>query len=138
MQYEFDNTYKRYFKGKYIKNCAFKPCGVEFAGPLNRKYCGDTCKERQKTWNRKKIAQGADGDDLKIKKAVRIIDKLYKPNNHGFTKIPTVTLIAEAFPFDLPTKKVKIDGYRGEMNGFGVYCFAPEDEYFLFYKFIKS
>jgi hypothetical protein len=133
MHYNFTG----YYKGKYIKRCAFEPCGVEFEGPLNRIYCGDTCKERQKAWNRKKIAKDADGDDLKIRKAIRILDKLYKPNIRGISKIPTVTLISEAFPFDLPTKKVKIDVYDGEMNCFGVYCFVIKGEYFLFYKIIK-
>ena len=129
-------TFKRYESGKYIRNCAFLPCSIEFAGPLNRKYCGDTCKERQKAVNRKMVSLAADGDDLKIKKAIRIIQKIYKPNIRGWFKVDVIKLIVEAFPFDLPTKKVKIDIYDGELECFGMFAFYKKDEFFYFYKYI--
>ena len=131
-----NNNYDYYANGKYFKRCAFEPCGNIFPGPLNKLYCSDTCRERQKAVNRKKVSLAADGDDLRIKKATRIIQKLYKPNFHGWFKVHEIKLIGEGFPFDLPTKKVKIDIYDGELECFGMFAFCKKGEFFYFYKYI--
>jgi hypothetical protein len=133
MKFDFN----RYEQGKYIKNCAFEPCGKEFEGPLNRKYCCDTCKERQKAWNSKLIALAANGDDLKIRKALRILKKNFKPGKDGGFRVHKMELYNNGFPFDLPTNKVKFDWFDGEMKTIGLFSFYTKGEYFFFYNNLK-
>jgi hypothetical protein len=133
MKYNFTG----YYKGKYIKRCVFEPCGVEFTGPLNRKYCGDTCKERQKAWNRKLIAMAANGDDLKIRKALRVLKILFVPNKNGFCIIDKMVLAEHGFPFDLPTNKVKFDWFDGEMSTIGLFSYYIRGNNYIFYRHQK-
>ena len=48
--------------------------------------------------------------------------------------ISMVVLAYHAFPFDLPTTRIKDDRYRGELNSFGAFCFYRDGENFIFYK----
>lgn len=131
-----DIKFEYYSDGQYFKRCAFKPCKKLFSGPYNKLYCCDKCREGQKAWNRRLIALAANGDELKITKALRIIKKLFKPNIRGWFKVHQVKLIEVAFPFDLPTKKVKIDIYDGELDAVGKFAFYKKNDYFYFYKYI--
>ena len=123
-----------YKEGKYLHVCRSKYCGVEFYGRLNKVYCSDLCKQVHNNNKASIISKAANGADLKIKKAIRIIMGFFKPDNEGKSIIHRVDLISRAFPFDLPTNKIKDDRYDGEMSSIGSFCFYKKGEYFIFYK----
>ena len=123
-----------YKDGKYWHECGFDLCGCEFYGRLNQIYCSPACKQAHNNRKTSKVNQAANGADLKIKKAVRIIMGLFKPDRDGKFVVHQVQLASLAFPFDLPTITVKDDRYNGKMFGFGSFCFYKQDDNFIFYK----
>jgi hypothetical protein len=120
--------------GKYLKVCGFDLCGKDFFGRLNRDYCAPKCKKLQNNGKTKLVNQEAKGSDLKIRKAIRILIDIFKPDKDGKFIINWVDLDSKSFPFDLPTIKIKDDRYNGTMSGVGSYCFYREEENFIFYK----
>jgi hypothetical protein len=124
----------KYKEGKYLHVCRRKYCGVEFYGRLNKVYCSDLCKQVHNNNKASIISKAANGADLKIKKAIRIIMEFFKPDQEGKSIIHQVDLISRAFPFDLPTNKIKDDRYDGIMSSIGSFCFYKKEEYYIFYK----
>jgi hypothetical protein len=123
-----------YKEGKYLNVCGFKLCGIDFYGRLNQLYCASACKQAHNNSKSSMVRKLANGADLKIRKATRISMDLFKPDNEGKSTIHKVDLISKAFPFDLPTTKIKDDRYDGVMFCFGSFCFYQKGEYFIFYK----
>ena len=123
-----------YKDGKYLNVCGFKLCGVDFYGRLNQVYCSGLCKQAQNNRKSSLVRKLANGSDLKIRKATRIVMDLFKPDNEGKSIIHQVDLISRAFPFDLPTNKIKDDRYDGIMSSIGSFCFYQKGVYFIFYK----
>jgi hypothetical protein len=123
-----------YKDGKYLNVCGFKLCGIDFYGRLNQVYCSPECKQAQNNRKTSLVNKAANGDDMKIRKAVRILMGLFKPDNEGKFVIHQVQLASMAFPFDLPTITIKDDHYNGKMFGFGSFCFYQQDGNFIFYK----
>jgi hypothetical protein len=123
-----------YKEGKYLNVCGFKLCGVDFYGRMNQVYCSSVCKQAQNNLRSSLVRKAANGEDFKIKKAIRILLDLFKPDNEGKSIIHQVDLISRAFPFDLPTNKIKDDRYDGVMYCFGSFCFYKKEEYYIFYK----
>jgi hypothetical protein len=105
-----------------------------FYGSLKKKYCCDKCKQRANSLKVSIINKALKQDDVKIKKAVRILLKIFKPSDKGFFSVHENKLIELSFPFDVPTNKIKINAYDGEMNSFGIFCFDRRGPYFVFYK----
>lgn len=123
-----------YKNGKYLHVCGFELCNSEFYGRRNQVYCTTVCKQSLNNIKASLVTKAAKGADLKIKKAVRIIMGLFKPDRDGKFVIHQVQLVSLAFPFDLPTITVKDDRYNGKMFGFGSFCFYKQDDNFIFYK----
>lgn len=123
-----------YKEGKYLHVCGFDLCGCKFYGRLNQIYCSPECKQAYNNRKTSRVNKATKGVDLKIKKAVRIIMGLFKPDRDGKFVIHYVQLASLAFPFDLPTIKFKDDRYNGEMHSFGSFCFYKQDDNFIFYK----
>lgn len=123
-----------YKDGKYWHECGFDLCGCEFYGRLNQIYCSPACKQAHNNRKTSKVNQAAKGEDLKIRKAIRIIMDLFKADKEGKFIISTVDLVSKAFPFDLPTVQLKDDRYNGTMSAFGSFCFYQQDGNFIFYK----
>jgi hypothetical protein len=123
-----------YKDGKYLNVCGFKLCGIDFYGRLNQLYCASKCKQAHNNSKSSMVRKLANGSDLKIKKAIRIIMGFFKPDNEGKSIIHQVDLISRAFPFDLPTNNIKDDRYDGEMSSIGSFCFYKKEEYYIFYK----
>jgi hypothetical protein len=132
-----DINFEYYSDGQYFKRCAFKPCNKLFPGPLNKLYCCDKCRERQKTINRKLISFAANGDDLKIRKALRILKILFVPNREGYCIINKMILAEYGFPFNLPTNKVKFDWFDGEMSTIGLFSYYIQGNNYIFYRHQK-
>jgi hypothetical protein len=120
--------------GLYEHVCAFHLCEKVFYGSLKKKYCCDKCKQRANSLKVSIINKALKQDDVKIKKAVRILLKIFKPSDEGFFSVHENKLIELSFPFDVPTNKIKINAYDGEMNSFGIFCFDRRGPYFVFYK----
>jgi hypothetical protein len=123
-----------YKDGKYLQVCGFKLCGNDFYGRLNQVYCSAECKQAHNNRKTSLVSKAAKGSDLKIKKAVRIIMGLFKPDREGKFVINQVQLASLAFPFDLPTLAIKDDRYNGKLHSFGSFCFYQQDGNFIFYK----
>ena len=123
-----------YKNGEYLHVCGFDLCRNDFYGRSNKVYCTTVCKRANASFRTSLINKAAKGADLKIKKAVRILLDLYKPDKEGKSTIHQVELASKAFPFDLPTVKIRDDRYNGIMFGFGSFCFYQKDGYFIFYK----
>ena len=124
----------KYKGGKYLHVCGFNLCGSDFYGRLNQVSCSPECKQAQNNRKTSLVNKAANGDDMKIRKAVRILMGLFKPDNEGKFIIHQVQLASMAFPFDLPTITIKDDHYNGKMFGFGSFCFYQQDGNFIFYK----
>ncbi len=124
----------KYKGGKYLHVCGFNLCSSDFYGRLNQVYCSPECKQAQNNRKTSLVNKAANGDDMKIRKAVRILMGLFKPDNEGKFIIHQVQLASMAFPFDLPTITIKDDHYNGKMFGFGSFCFYQQDGNFIFYK----
>jgi hypothetical protein len=123
-----------YKVGRYLNVCKYTKCGKDFYGRSNRHYCTPKCKKLQNNGKTKLVNQEAKGSDLKIRKAIRILIDIFKPDKDGKFIINWVDLDSKSFPFDLPTIKIKDDRYNGTMSGVGSYCFYREEENFIFYK----
>ena len=123
-----------YKVGKYLNVCKLIKCGNDFFGRSNRHYCTPKCKKLQNNGKTKLVNQEAKGSDQKIRKAIRILIDIFKPDKDGKFIINWVDLDSKSFPFDLPTIKIKDDRYNGTMSGVGSYCFYREEENFIFYK----
>ena len=124
----------KYKDGKYFHECGFDLCDCEFYGRLNQIYCSPECKQAHNNRKASKINKATNGSDLKIKKAVRILLEIFKPDQFGRFAVSSVELASRAFPFDLPTITIKDDRYNGHMYSFGSFCFYKKDGYFIFYK----
>ena len=124
----------KYKDGQYLHVCGFDLCGCEFYGRFNQVYCCPECKQAHNNRKTSLVNKAANGADLKIKKAVRIIMGLFKPDHEGKFVIHQVQLASLAFPFDLPTIAVKDDRYKGMLSCFGSYCFYKKEDNFIFYK----
>ena len=124
----------KYKGGKYLHVCGFNLCGSDFYGRFNQVYCSPECKQAQNNRKTSLVNKAANGDDMKIRKAVRILMGLFKPDNEGKFIIHQVQLASMAFPFDLPTNTLKDDRYNGKMYSFGSFCFYQQDGNFIFYK----
>jgi hypothetical protein len=123
-----------YKDGQYLHVCGFILCGRDFYGRSNKVYCSQKCKQAHNGRKTSLVIKAANGADLKIKKAVRIILDLFEADREGKFVIHQVQLASLAFPFDLPTVKIKDDRYNGTLFGFGSFCFYQKDGYFVFYK----
>jgi len=123
-----------YKDGKYWHECGFVLCGCEFYGRLNQIYCSPACKQAHNNRKTSKVSKAAKGEDLKIRKAIRIIMDLFKADKEGKFIISTVELVSKAFPFDLPTVQLKDDRYNGTMSAFGSFCFYKKEGHYIFYK----
>ena len=124
----------KYKDGQYLHVCGFDLCGCEFYGRFNQVYCCPECKQAHNNRKTSLVNKAANGADLKIKKAVRIIMGLFKPDYDGKFVIHQVQLASLAFPFDLPTIIVKDDRYNGTMSAFGSFCFYKKEGHYIFYK----
>jgi hypothetical protein len=124
----------KYKNGKFLHVCGFELCRVEFYGRLNQVYCSPECKQAHNNRKTSRVNRLANGADTKIRKAIRIMMKLFRPDEEGKMVISMVVLAYHAFPFDLPTTRIKDDRYRGELNSFGAFCFYRDGENFIFYK----
>jgi hypothetical protein len=125
----------KYIKGKYYKPCAFKYCEEEAIGRIDKKFCSDACKNAFNNAKSSRVNKLAYGLDLKIKKANRILLKLFVPDENGCFCIMVDRLIQKAFPFDLPTRKYSDDRFRGDWECFGAYAFKRESSNkFIFIK----
>ena len=124
----------KYKDGKFLHVCGFDLCCCEFYGRFNQVYCSLECKQAHNNRKTSLVNKAANGADLKIKKAVRIIIGLFKPDHDGKFVIHQVQLASLAFPFDLPTLAIKDDRYNGKMHSFGSYCFYQQDGNLIFYK----
>ena len=62
-----------YKNGKYLHICGFDLCNNEFYGRRNQVYCSSLCKQALNNIKASLVNKAANGADLKIKKAVRII-----------------------------------------------------------------
>lgn len=113
----------KYIKGKYHKPCAFMYCDEEAIGRIDKKFCSDACKNAFNNAKTSKVNKLMLGLDLKIKKANRILFKIFKPNVDGCFSIRVDLLIQKTFPFDLPTTKYTDDRFTGEWECFGTYAF---------------
>ena len=120
--------------GFYEHKCAFQLCERVFYGSLKKKYCCDKCKQRANSLKVSMVNDALKMDGIKIKKAVRILLEIFKPDERGFFLVNENKLIDLGFPFDVPTTKIKIHVYNGEMNCFGQFCFDTRDNKYLFYK----
>jgi hypothetical protein len=127
--FEYDNL-----TGLYKKTCAYQDCQKLFWGRINKYYCCDNCRERQKSLKRGMVAEAAKGDNLKVIKAIRIILDNFKPNFRGRSKISEVDLVRLGFPFDVPTVKIKTDYHDNEIDSIGEFCFYKKGDYFFFQK----
>jgi hypothetical protein len=123
-----------YKKGKYLNVCGFYLCGIDFYGRANKLYCSQECKQAHNNRKTSKVSKAAKGEDLKIRKAIRILLDLFKADKEGKFIISTVDLVSKAFPFDLPTIIVKDDRYNGTMSAFGSFCFYKKEGHYIFYK----
>ena len=123
-----------YKDGKYWHECGFDLCACEFYGRLNQIYCSSACKQAHNNRKTSKVSKAAKGEDLKIRKAIRIILDLFKADKEGKFIISTVDLVSKAFPFDLPTVQLKDDRYNGTMSAFGSFCFYQQGSNYIFYK----
>lgn len=123
-----------YKDGKFSHVCGFDLCCCEFYGRFNQVYCSPECKQAHNNRKTSLVNKAANGADLKIKKAVRIIMGLFKPDQDGKFVIHQVQLASLAFPFDLPTLAIKDDRHNEVMNSFGSFCFYQQDGNFIFYK----
>ena len=121
-------------RGQYYIKCAYELCQKLFWGRINKHYCCDNCKERQKSLKRRMVAEAAKGDNLKVTKAIRIIIDNFKPNFRGRSKISEVDLVRLGFPFDVPTVKIKTDYHDNEIDSIGEFCFYKKGDYFFFQK----
>ncbi len=123
-----------YLDGKYLHVCGFELCGRSFYGRQNQVYCTTQCKQAYNNRKSSAINKATKGSDLKIKKAVRILLSIFRADKEGKFVINQVDLISKAFPFDLPTLKIKDDRYNGVMYSFGSFCFYQEGGNYIFYK----
>jgi hypothetical protein len=120
--------------GKYLNTCGFNLCGCEFYGRLNQIYCSPKCKQAQNNRKSSMVNKVTKGADTKIRKAVRILMKIFKKDQNGRFVISAVDLASMSFPFDLPTLLIKDDRCSRSMHSFGSYCFYRHEEFFIFYK----
>ncbi len=123
-----------YKNGRHFNLCGFDLCREEFYGRLNKLYCSSECKQAHNNRKTSRVNKATKGADLKIKKAVRIIMGIFKPDEYGRLTVSAVDLASRAFPFDLPTLTIKDDRYNGNMYSFGSYCFYQKDGNFIFYQ----
>lgn len=124
-----------FFKdGKYLHTCGFDLCGIEFYGRLNQIFCSPKCKQAYNNRKTSRVNRLANGADTKIRKAIRIMMRLFKPDEEGKMVISMVVLAYNAFPFDLPTTLIKDDRYSGQLYNFGLFSFYRDGENFIFYK----
>lgn len=123
-----------YKDGKYLHVCGFDLCGCKFYGRLNQLYCSPECKQAHNNRKTSRVNIATKGADLKIKKAVRILMDIFKPDRNGRFIVSAVDLASRAFPFDLPTITIKDDRYNGKMFGFGSFCFYQQNGNFIFYQ----
>lgn len=123
-----------YKKGEYLHVCRFNLCKNEFYGRLNKVYCSTRCKTAQNNRIARLINNDSKNYCLKIKKALQIIRKIFKPDNDGKFVINRLKLKSYKFPFDLPTTLTKDDRHIGTLNSFGSYSFYQKEENFIFYK----
>ena len=123
-----------YKKGKYLNVCGFYLCGIDFYGRANKLYCSQECKQAHNNRKASNVSKAAKGEDLKIRKAIRIILDLFEAVKEDRLTVSTVDLVSRAFPFDLPTISIKDDRYNGMMNGFGSFCFYEQGSNYIFYK----
>jgi hypothetical protein len=121
-------------RGQYYIKCAYELCQKLFWGRINKYYCCDNCRERQKSLKRGMVAEAAKGDNLKVIKAIRIILDNFKPNFRGRSKISEVDLVRLGFPFDVPAVKIKTDHHDNEIDSIGEFCFYKKGDYFYFQK----
>jgi hypothetical protein len=124
----------KYKDGKYLKVCGFVLCGIEFYGRLNQIFCSPQCKQAHNNRKTSRVNRLANGADTKIRKAIRIMMRLFKPDEEGKMVISMVVLAYNAFPFDLPTTLIKDDRYSGQLYNFGLFSFYRDGENFIFYK----
>jgi hypothetical protein len=122
-----------FIDGKYLLVCGFDLCDREFYGRQNQVYCCTKCKQAFNNRKTSKVNKAANGADLKIRKAIRILLEIFKPDKEGKCVIHRVDLISMAFPFDLPTNPIKDDRYNGTMHSFGSFCFYQQGGNFIFY-----
>ena len=123
-----------YKKGKYLNVCGFYLCGIDFYGRANKLYCSQECKQAHNNRKASNVSKAAKGEDLKIRKAISILLDLFNADKEGKFIISTVDLVSKAFPFDLPTGKVKDDRHNEVMNSIGSFCFYQQDGNYIFYK----
>jgi hypothetical protein len=123
----------KFSDGKYLLVCGFDLCSREFYGRQNQVYCCSKCKQAFNNRKTSMVNKAANGADLKIRRAVRILLEIFKPDKEGKCVIHEVGLISKAFPFDLPTNPIKDDRYNGTMHGFGSFCFYQQGGNFIFY-----
>jgi hypothetical protein len=124
----------KYKNGKYLLVCGFELCRIEFYGRSNKIYCSPECKISKNSQKTSRVTELTQGVDTKIRAAVRILMKLFKPDEEGKMVISMVELACNAFPFDLPTTPYKDDRFREVLNSFGAFCFYRKGEDFIFYK----
>lgn len=120
--------------GFYEHVCAFQLCKRVFYGSLKKKYCCDKCKQRANSLRVSLVNKALKQDVVKIKNAAKILLEIFYPNERGFFQVSENKLTELSFPFDVPTTKIKINAYDGEMNCFGQFCFVRRGDKYLFFK----
>ncbi len=78
--------------GKYWHFCGFSLCGSEFYGRLNQIYCSQACKQAHNNRKTSRVNKATKGADLKIRKAVRILMDIFKPDQYGRFIVSAVDL----------------------------------------------